>query len=194
MRTMFVRLVPQARHTLSRFVVAGKFILAGLFGPIPARRAGPGRRIHIVVDKASQRMAVHVNGRLEHVWTVSTGLRGGPPTGNFRPTRMHRSYFSRTYDNAPMPHSIFFHYGFAIHGTDHVSRLGRPASKGCVRLHRRNAAQLFSLVRRPAWKTPASSSPLVGAWISDEPALTGSGGSTCLRLRRLCCRLGRLLG
>lgn len=45
-----------------------------------------------------------------------------------------------------MPHSIFFYYGFAIHGTNDISRLGGPAR--CVRLHPSHAAALFALVRR----------------------------------------------
>jgi lipoprotein-anchoring transpeptidase ErfK/SrfK len=104
--------------------------------------------ILIAVDKSTQRMTVAVDGRVRHVWTVSTGTHGGPPSGNFRPQRMHRKYFSRTYDWAPMPHSIFFHHGFAIHGTDQLTRLGRRASKGCVRLHPRNAALLFDMVKQ----------------------------------------------
>jgi lipoprotein-anchoring transpeptidase ErfK/SrfK len=60
---------------------------------------------------------------------------------------MMRSYFSRKYYNAPMPHAIFFCYGFAIHGTSDISRLGGPASHGCVRLHPSNAATLFSLIQ-----------------------------------------------
>ena len=61
---------------------------------------------------------------------------------------MMRSYFSRKYYNAPMPHAIFFYYGFAIHGTTNISQLGGPASHGCVRLHPSNAATLFALVQR----------------------------------------------
>ena len=61
---------------------------------------------------------------------------------------MHKMWYSRKYDMAPMPHSIFFHGGYAIHGTDHVRSLGRPASHGCVRLHPRNARTLYNLVRR----------------------------------------------
>jgi len=44
----------------------------------------------------------------------------------------------------PWADAIFFYYGFAIHG---ISRLGGPASHGCVRLHPSNAATLFSLVQ-----------------------------------------------
>jgi lipoprotein-anchoring transpeptidase ErfK/SrfK len=35
-----------------------------------------------------------------------------------------------------------------VHGTDQVSRLGQPASHGCVRLHPNNASTFFRLVQR----------------------------------------------
>jgi lipoprotein-anchoring transpeptidase ErfK/SrfK len=82
------------------------------------------------------------------VWPVSTGAGGfGTPVGRFRPRWMARSWFSTRYYGSPMPYSIFFHKGYAIHGTNYVSRLGRPASHGCVRLHPSHAAVLFALVR-----------------------------------------------
>ncbi len=102
----------------------------------------------VTVDKSSQRMSVSVNGRPRYRWAVSTGTGGGPPSGVFRPQRLERSWYSRKYGRAPMPHSIFFYKGYAIHGTNQVSRLGRRASRGCVRLHPSNAAKLFALVRR----------------------------------------------
>jgi len=46
-----------------------------------------------------------------------------------------------------MPYSVFFRGGYAIHGTGYVKSLGRPVSHGCVRLHPRNAATLYRLVR-----------------------------------------------
>jgi lipoprotein-anchoring transpeptidase ErfK/SrfK len=106
-------------------------------------------RVTVQVDISEQRMRVYVGGELQHVWAVSTGRgRYRTPIGNFRPRRLERSWYSRKYDNAPMPHSIFFYGGYAIHGTNHVRQLGRRASHGCVRLSRGNAARLFSLVRR----------------------------------------------
>lgn len=99
------------------------------------------------VDISSQRMDVWVDGARQYSWPVSTGRKGyRTPAGTFRPQRMHRRYFSRKYDNSPMPYSIFFHGGYAIHGTNDLNRLGRPASHGCIRLHPGNAARLFSLV------------------------------------------------
>jgi len=109
--------------------------------------------VYITVSKATQRMTVFVDGKPRYNWAVSTGLNGGPPTGNFRPQRLERMWHSRTYDWSPMPHSIFFHHGFAIHGTNYVSRLGRPASHGCVRLHPANAATLFALVKERRSRT-----------------------------------------
>jgi len=103
----------------------------------------------VQIDKSSQRMAVSVDGAMRYDWPVSTGRDGyGTPSGTFHPQSMVRHYFSRKYYNAPMPHAIFFYYGFAIHGTNDLARLGGPASHGCVRLHPSHAAALFALVER----------------------------------------------
>ena len=103
----------------------------------------------VQIDKSSQRMAVRVDGSPRYNWPVSTGRSGyGTPSGVFHPQSMARRWFSRKYYNSPMPYAIFFHYGFAIHGTTDISRLGGPASHGCVRLHPSHAAALFALVQR----------------------------------------------
>ena len=101
------------------------------------------------IDLSEQTMKVYQYGRLQHVWKVSTA-RGGyvTPIGTYRPTRMHTMWHSRKYNMAPMPHSIFFKGGYAVHGTDQISNLGRPASHGCVRLHPTNAIRLFHMVKR----------------------------------------------
>ena len=101
----------------------------------------------VQIDKSSQRMAVSVDGMTRYNWPVSTGRNGyGTPSGVFAPQLMARRWFSRRYYNSPMPHAIFFYHGFAIHGTYELSRLGGPASHGCVRLHPSHAAALFALV------------------------------------------------
>ena len=93
--------------------------------------------------------AMVVSSWTRYNWPVSTGRSGyGTPSGSFRPQSLVRRHFSRKYYNSPMPHSIFFYYGFAIHGTNDIARLGGPASHGCVRLHPSNAATLFALVQR----------------------------------------------
>lgn len=124
-----------------RFVIA----LLGLFLATAPADAG----LLVQIDKPSQRMLVQVDGKPAYAWRVSTGRGGyGTPSGRFRPQWMARSWFSTKYYGSPMPHSIFFHKGYAIHGTNYISRLGGPASHGCVRLHPANAATLFALVRR----------------------------------------------
>src|SRR5689334_23308358 len=103
----------------------------------------------VEIDKSRQRMTVVVDGTPRYSWPVSTGRSGfGTPNGVFHPQRLARVWFSRKYYNSPMPHSIFFHGGFAIHGSYEIHRLGGPASHGCVRLHPVHAATLYGLVQR----------------------------------------------
>jgi len=103
----------------------------------------------ISVDKSMQQMSVSVDGMPRYRWVVSTGRAGyGTPSGTYRPQRMERTWFSKEYYNSPMPHSIFFHGGYAIHGSYEIHRLGGPASHGCIRLHPANAATLFALVKQ----------------------------------------------
>lgn len=117
-------------------------------GGIGAMAAPAAADIVITVDKSTQQMSVMVDGYQRYAWAVSTGLHGGPPTGTFHPQRMERMWYSHAFGMAPMPHSIFFRGPFAIHGTTFVSRLGHPASHGCVRLDPGNASTLFDLVQQ----------------------------------------------
>jgi lipoprotein-anchoring transpeptidase ErfK/SrfK len=101
------------------------------------------------IDISEQRMQVFVNGWPRYSWAVSTARSGyRTPVGTYKAVRMEKMWYSRKYDMSPMPHSIFFKGGYAIHGTNYLKRLGTPASHGCVRLHPDNAAQLYSLVRQ----------------------------------------------
>ncbi len=118
--------------------------LTALVGAPSSAWAGMDVRI----DLSTQRMTVLENGRVKHVWSVSSGRPGyRTPTGSFRPQRLARMHYSQAYDLAPMPHAIFFRGGYAIHGTGEVRRLGRTASHGCVRLSKGQAAELFRLVQ-----------------------------------------------
>src|ERR1700754_1662628 len=112
---------------------------------IAPARAG----VVVHIDKYSQRMDVSIDGYPRYSWPVSTGRSGyGTPSGVYRPQMMARRWFSRKYYNSPMPHSIFFHGGYAIHGSYEIRRLGGPASHGSVRLHPVHAAALFALVQQ----------------------------------------------
>jgi hypothetical protein len=106
-------------------------------------------KISITVDKDAQQMTVAVDGVERYHWPVSTGNPSHEtPNGSFRTFRMEEDHYSKEFDDAPMPHSIFFtKQGHAIHGTDSVGRLGTPASHGCVRLSRANASTLYALVQ-----------------------------------------------
>lgn len=101
------------------------------------------------VDVAAQKMTVTHYGKLIYEWPVSTARTGfTTPRGEYRPYRMHKMWHSRTHDNAPMPFSVFYDRGWAIHGTTAVNRLGTPASHGCVRLETGNAEAFYTLVRQ----------------------------------------------
>jgi lipoprotein-anchoring transpeptidase ErfK/SrfK len=100
----------------------------------------------ITVDVSDQIMLVETPTDY-YEWNVSTGRKGyNTPRGVFQPYHMAKMHYSRKYDNAPMPNSIFFLDGYAIHATEDLKRLGRPASHGCIRLHPQNAKWLYRIV------------------------------------------------
>lgn len=120
-----------------------------LVSVVPVTDARDIRRIRAEIDLSEQQLYLFRDGRLTNKWPVSTARRGyRTPVGRFHPIRLERSWYSRKYDWAPMPHSVFFLGGYAIHGTTEINRLGRAVSHGCIRLHPSNAAMLFNLVRQ----------------------------------------------
>jgi hypothetical protein len=122
-------------------------LAAALAWPISIESAEA--RLDILVDKATQRMLVMQDGYMRYIWPVSTGRdETATPNGVYTPQRLERNWFSTAYYNSPMPYSIFFHNGYAIHGSYAIDRLGGPASHGCVRLHPHHAALLFELVQQ----------------------------------------------
>ncbi len=101
------------------------------------------------VDLSSQTMHVTVNGRTYARWKISSGRKGyRTPTGTWRAKWTKRMHYSSKYDWSPMPYSVFYNRGYAVHGTNYVRRLGRPASHGCIRLHTANARKFYNLVKR----------------------------------------------
>ena len=119
-------------------------------GAVTQAATTPGSIVLVNIDKARQRMIVFVDGAEHYNWPVSTGLRGySTPSGNYAASSLHEMWYSKEWDDAPMPHAVFFTKdGHAIHGTKEVKRLGKPASHGCVRLSPKNAAILYSLVAK----------------------------------------------
>jgi lipoprotein-anchoring transpeptidase ErfK/SrfK len=117
---------------------------SGFFGAEANRAA-----VLVYIDKTNQQMTVSLDGAERYRWPVSTGRAGySTPSGTYTATSMNEIWYSKEFDNAPMPHSIFFMKdGHAIHGSFEVKNLGKPVSHGCVRISPQNAAILFELVR-----------------------------------------------
>src|SRR5450432_4419310 len=133
----------EAKSKMRSFLVA----IAGLM----LFTAGAAQaKIDVTIDKSAQEMTVAVDGVERYHWPVSTGIPSREtPSGSFRTFRMEEDHYSKEFDDAPMPHSIFFtKIGHAIHGTDSEGRLGTPASHGCVRLSKANASTLYALVEK----------------------------------------------
>jgi lipoprotein-anchoring transpeptidase ErfK/SrfK len=131
--------------------VRGRFLKAILLaaGFVFAVGSAANASILIDIDKVKQLMTVKVDGMVKYTWPVSTGKPGyATPSGTFSVFRMEKTYASKEWDNAPMPHTMFFTpEGNAIHGTYESAHLGRAVSHGCVRLALQNAATLFSLIQ-----------------------------------------------
>ncbi|MAS07432.1 MAG: hypothetical protein CL534_22445 [Ahrensia sp.] len=123
------------------------FLLAGVM-LLSATAFADAARLTISIDISAQRMTVKADGRVLYHWPVSTARPGyRTPVGTFAPYRMEREWYSTIYDYAPMPWSIFFLRGYAIHGTTDIAHLGQPVSHGCVRLDPDNARTLFRKVQ-----------------------------------------------
>jgi hypothetical protein len=128
----------------SAMFLAGGLAMAAL-GAAPARAD-----VLITVDKSTQVVTVAVDGATRWEWKVSTGRIGhDTPNGTYHALWLDADHHSKKYDDAPMPHAIFFtDLGHALHGTFATRQLGMPASHGCVRLEPANATQLFALVKQ----------------------------------------------
>lgn len=115
--------------------------------PKPAPPAEPS--LTAAIDLSSQSITVSENGVAKYTWAISSGTQSHPsPRGTFRPQWTAKMWYSRKYDNAPMPHAVFVHDGVAIHATYATGMLGRPASHGCIRLSPTNAKTFYNLVQK----------------------------------------------
>jgi L,D-transpeptidase catalytic domain len=152
-----------------QIMLSASLLAAGLALPLSSVSYA---NVVISIDKSTQRMLVAVDGATRYDWAVSTGRPGyDTPNGTFKPNRMEAEHFSKEYENAPMPHSIFFDMaGHAIHGFSDVPHLGLAVSHGCVRLSPDHAATLYSLVQAAGMAntavivsghTPAGRGPIV---------------------------------
>lgn len=105
------------------------------------------------VNVSTQTMTVTHNGSVKYQWRVSTARQGKvTPRGAWSAKWLSKNHRSSRYNNAPMPYAIFYSGNYAVHGTNQISKLGRPASAGCVRLDTANAATLYRLAQREGLK------------------------------------------
>jgi hypothetical protein len=161
------------------------FLVASLAAFATGLAIGPSAaKVLVVVDKSAQQMTVSVDGDQRWVWPVSTGVpRYDTPSGRFTAFRLEKDHFSKEWDDAPMPYSIFFtNKGHAIHGTNHTS-IGNPASHGCVRLNTAHAAQLFALVQQQgvANTTVVLTGDVQIAWANRASRLAAARGGAATR-------------
>ncbi len=168
-------------RALRYFVALLAFIL------FPASFTAAQASILITIDKSAQRMSVSVDGKTRWVWPVSTGRRGyATPSGSYTAFRMEEDHYSKEWDDAPMPHSIFFSkQGHAIHGTFEARRLGTAASHGCVRLSTQHAALLYALVEEqglPNTKVVVTGEQPNAAVAKSQPAIPEETGTAPLNL------------
>jgi lipoprotein-anchoring transpeptidase ErfK/SrfK len=144
--------------------------------PLDGESAGNGSQILINIDKSRQEMSVFVDGIEKYTWPVSTGKRGySTPSGTYTASSMNEIWYSKQWDNAPMPHAIFYMKdGHAIHGTLEERNLGKPASHGCVRISRANATALYALVKGTGLKNTqvvlSGTTPGGEAQVATQPA------------------------
>jgi lipoprotein-anchoring transpeptidase ErfK/SrfK len=130
---------------LKQFIVVAGVLAYSVISASGAAEAG----VKAQIDLSAQVMTVSIDGWRYASWRVSTARPGyHTPVGTFRPYLLKRMHYSSKYENSPMPYSVFFLGGYAVHGTGYIKSLGRPVSHGCVRLHPRNAATLYGLVRK----------------------------------------------
>lgn len=128
---------------MARFFVVLCTVIFALFWLVVGAKAD----VRIYVDISDQVMYVETPEEL-YEWDVSTARKGyTTPRGVYQPYLLKPMHYSKKYDNAPMPNSIFFDGGYAIHATYDLKHLGRPASHGCIRLHPQNAKWLYYLVK-----------------------------------------------
>lgn len=130
---------------MKKFVLAALASIAAVVASAPVAIASG---LVAQVDLSKQTMTISKDGLVRYQWKVSTARRGyTTPIGSYSAKYLDIDHRSRKYHNSPMPYSVFFKGGYAVHGTYEVRNLGRPASHGCIRLHPENAATFFSLVK-----------------------------------------------
>ncbi|WP_195930388.1 L,D-transpeptidase [Hyphomicrobium album] len=135
--------------------------------------APPEPTLFANIDLTSQTMTVSDKNGAIASWKISSA-RGGyrTPTGTYTPHYTSRMHYSKQYHFSPMPYSVFFNEGVAVHGTGDLRNLGRPASHGCVRSHPKNAKVFYDLVQKHGMqmtRVTVSGKPPYSPAVADGP-------------------------
>ena len=117
--------------------------------------AASAATLKATVDLSQQRMYVFVDGKRKYSWAVSTGKRGWrTKAGYYTPFAQRKKFYSSKWRMSLPYLTMIGQDGTAIHGTYQTSKLGRPASHGCIRLNIGNAKKFYNLVERHGfWST-----------------------------------------
>ncbi len=117
--------------------------------------------VKALVDLSQQRMHVFVEGKKKYTWVVSTGKKGWrTKPGFYTPFAQRRRFYSSKWRMSLPYLTMIGSDGTAIHGTYRTSKLGRPASHGCIRLSVGNAAKFYKLVKNYGmWSTQVEVRP-----------------------------------
>ena len=128
----------------------------------------PSGPLMVLVSVPEQTLHVYRNGILIGRSTVSTGSQGhATPGGVFSILGKHREYYSKKYDNAPMPNmQRLTDTGICMHSGNLP---GYPASHGCIRMPFDFSQLLFSV-------TAAGGTVVVGDGKVPVPHLASNPG------------------
>ena len=111
--------------------------------------SGEEKWIEVSLDE--QKLRAYEGNRQVMEYPISSGKWSPTPTGTFNiwyktrnQSMIGGSQALGTYYNLPnVPHNMFFHKGYAIHGAYWHNNFGQPMSHGCVNSPLANAAQIF---------------------------------------------------
>lgn len=119
----------------------------------------PTYRLHLVVDKADNRLTLKGDEEILKIYTVSTGADNSTPTGTFKIIDKLKNPTWYKSDGEVIPYGSPEHLlgtrwmglnvkGRGIHGTTEPGLLGRQVSHGCIRMRNKEVEELFDMLPR----------------------------------------------
>jgi lipoprotein-anchoring transpeptidase ErfK/SrfK len=156
-----IKRLQAAEKPVARVLVT--FVLAAMAGrhaaaqSVPAAPKHPEHRRRIVVSIPDRKLALIENGQVKKVYPVAVGAANSPsPSGTFEvknrlvsPTYYHPGKVIPAGANNPLGTRWIglSTKGYGIHGTNVESSIGKAASHGCIRMHRKDLEEFFADVQ-----------------------------------------------